>query len=109
MHKNVRSLNINSELVATPGTSMRRVTVGAVAVAEIVADMNDATTHIFIDVEKGDARITYTGEDPVATSLGHLIYDGANFTQCKTAAAAAKWISELGGNVYLNITEMTSQ
>lgn len=106
---NVRSVNINSELIATPGTSMRRVTIGAAAAAEIVADLNAATTYIFVDVRGGDARLTYTGQDPVATSLGHNIYAGANFTQCRTAAIAAKWISELGGNVFLNITEMTTQ
>jgi len=69
-------------------------TVGGVQFAALHAD----TTHVVLDVQVNDVRVTFDGSAPTATN-GHLIPFGAGgIVWSKALAVAAKWIRVTGSS-----------
>lgn len=66
-------------------------TAGGVQFSALHAD----TTHVVLDVQTNDVRVTFDNSAPTATN-GHLIPFGSTMVWSKALAAASKWIRVTG-------------
>lgn len=64
------------------------------------------TTHVVMDVQTNDVRVTFDGSAPTATS-GHLIPFGSTMVWSKALAAASKWIC-ITGSATIHLSQLKS-
>jgi hypothetical protein len=95
---NARVTNLDGALMPMSGV-MQNLTVGGTAVQ--LGSLPDGCKSVFFTCDAGDIRFTIDGTTPVAGTTGHLMKQDSSGTWSRAVAAAAKFVSEGGGNVYL--------
>jgi hypothetical protein len=100
MGKNVRTVNIDSELQAIVGEHTR-LTVGASVV--MLAELPDNCSHVLLSVDTQPVRMSMDSVDPTA-AIGHLMGPGTTWTMKKSQAALLKFIRSGGSSGYVQAT-----
>ncbi|MDB4312098.1 hypothetical protein N9937_01580 [bacterium] len=97
---NVRSANIDAEMMAMTGLRERLVvSTSAVSLAELPANC----THVFMSVDTQPVRMTMDGTTPTAT-VGHLMVPGEKWSMKRSQAASLKFIRSGGADGFVQAT-----
>ena len=102
---NARIVNTPSQAVPQNGVSHLQVTIGGTATA-ICSSLNADTTHVFVQFNGGNVRVTLDGTTNPTTSLGFVYSDGSTAYWTRTMALKAKAIRDDSTDVVVEVQEL---
>lgn len=108
---NVRITNDASQAIVQLGASHTQRTVSSSAVLLLNHTLHANTTHILVQFNNANCRVTFDGTTPVTgatTGTGFRYMDGASAYWTPKMLAGAKGIREASTDVILEIQELNS-
>jgi hypothetical protein len=105
--RNSRITNLSSQAIAQNGTTHHQNTISSSAELVVNYTLSPSSTHVFVQFNGADARVTFDGTTPTA-SLGFLFVDGSSAYWEPHLAAAAKAIRAASTDVVVEMQELNS-
>jgi hypothetical protein len=102
---NSKIVNTPSQAIPQSGTSHTQATIAGTAVLIISGSLNANTSHVLMQFNGANARVTFDGSNPTA-SKGFIYPDGSTAYLTRSMAAAAKAIRGDVTNVTVEIQEL---
>ncbi len=103
---NSKIVNTPSQAVAQAGTTHVQRTIAGTAVPIINFTLNPNTTHVFIQFNGANARVTLDGVTNPTTSLGFQYPDGSTAYWPRELALSARAIQDDVTNVICEIQQL---
>lgn len=102
---NAKIVNTPSQAIPQSGAAHAQTTIGASAALIIAGSLNANTSHVLMQFNGANTRVTFDGTSPT-TSKGFVYPDGATAYLTRSMAIAAKAISATGVSVVIEIQEL---
>lgn len=102
---NAKIVNTPSQAIPQDATAHTQRTVSSAAVDVINWTLNASTTHVMVQFNGANARVTFDGSTPTATK-GFLYTDGGTGYWTRQMASKAKAIRTLSTDVTVEIQEL---
>ena len=103
---NARIVNTPSQAIAQTGASHTQRTVSGTAVNVISGDLNVNTTHVMVQFNNANARVTFDGSTVPTSTKGYLYTDGGTGYWTRQMAQNAKAIRTSTTDVVVEIQEL---
>lgn len=103
---NAKIVNTPSQAIAQSGTTHTQRTITGTAAAIINWTLNSDTTHVFVQFNGGNVRVTLDGTTNPTTSLGFVYSDGSTAYWTRAMALKAKAIIDDGATVIAEVQEL---
>lgn len=101
-----RIVNTINQAVPQNGTTHRQNTVSSTAEAILNFTLAARTTHVLVQFNGADARVTFDGATDPTTTLGFLYTDGSSAYLTRDMAINARAIRSSATDVVLEIQEL---
>lgn len=102
---NAKIVNTPSQAIPQSNAVHSQKTISSAAVNVITFTLQTDTTHVLVQFNGSNCRVTFDGSTPTA-SFGFLYTDGASAYWTKTMATKAKAIRIAGTDVIAEIQEL---
>lgn len=102
---NAKIVNTPSQAIPQSGAAHTQKTISSSAVAIINGPLNANTSHVLLQFNGANARVTFDGSDPSAAK-GFIYPDGATAYLTRSMALAAKSIRAATTDVVVEIQEL---
>ncbi len=104
---NARIVNTPSQAIAQTGTTHAQITVtnSSAALSASVTLAAD-TTHVLVQFNNANARVTFDGSTAATTTLGFLYTDGSSAYWTRQMFNSARAIRTAGTNVVVEVQQL---
>jgi hypothetical protein len=103
---NSRIVNTPSQAIAQNGTTHAQKTISSTAVAVLPSALNAGTTHVLVQVNAADVRVTFDGATDPTNSVGFLMPSGSSAYWTKNLAVNAKAIRTASTDAVFEVQEL---
>lgn len=103
---NSRIVNTPSQAIAQNGTTHTQQTVSGTAVSVMPSPLNAGTTHVLVQINGADVRVTFDNTTNPTASVGFLMPAGTNAYWTNKLAANAKAIRTGSTDAVVEIQEL---
>ena len=103
---NSRIVNTPSQAIAQSGTTHAQRTISATAIAVVPSALNAGTSHVLVQLNGADVRVTFDGSTNPTNSVGFLLPSGSSAYWTARLATNAKAIRTASTDAVFEIQQL---